>query len=121
MCKHQKLTNMKSVLLLLGIGLITTLVACDKDDSEYSPNCNTPKTFSGDASPVIRNSCATTGCHDNGSNNGPGPLTTYQQVFNARSGIRSSVATGRMPQGSSLSDAQKDAILCWIDGGAPNN
>jgi len=48
-------------------------------------------------------------------------LTTYQQVFNARTSVRSSVASGSMPKGSTLSDAQKNAILCWIDSGAPNN
>jgi hypothetical protein len=26
-----------------------------------------------------------------------------------------------MPQGSTLTTAQKNSILCWIDSGAPNN
>ena len=88
-----------------------------------SSNCSGPaKTFAGDVNPVIQSFCATgSGCHGSGSNNGPGPLLTYLQVFNARSDIRSAVASGHMPPGGGLSETQKNSILCWIDNGAPNN
>lgn len=88
----------------------------------YTPNCTTTKTFSADAAPVFVGVCATnSGCHGNGSGNGPGELSTYTQIFNARSAIRSAVASGRMPKTGTLTNAQKDAVLCWIDSGAPNN
>lgn len=81
----------------------------------------TAKSFSTDANPVIQSTCSTSGCHSSGSHSGPGALVTYTQIFNNRSSIRDDVASGRMPQGSSLTSAQKEAIACWIDQGALNN
>ena len=83
-------------------------------------NCaGSAKSFSNDVNPIIQTFCG--GCHGNGSNAGPGPLVNYTQIFNARNLIRSSVSSGRMPQNGSLTAAQKNAILCWIDNGAPEN
>ncbi len=48
-------------------------------------------------------------------------LTNYTQVFNARTSIRTAVSTGAMPQNATLTAAQKNSILCWIDAGAQNN
>lgn len=103
------------------------VASCSKSSSNSTttpttPDCSTTKTFAGDVAPIISASCATnSGCHASGSTNGPGALTTYTQIFNARSSVRASVANGSMPQGSSLSSSQKNAILCWVDAGAPNN
>ncbi len=80
------------------------------------------KSFTNDVNPIVQNSCATAvSCHGAGSTTGPGPLLTYTQIFNVRAIIRSEVASGRMPLNGSLSATQKNAILCWIDNGAPNN
>jgi len=79
------------------------------------------KSFSANIQPIISSRCAISGCHGAGSVNGPGELTTYQQIFNARSQIRPAVSSGLMPQGSSLTQAQINTIICWIDSGAPNN
>jgi hypothetical protein len=112
---------MKSLIPATLFMALLIAAACKKSEN-YTPDCNTPKTFSGDVSAVIQNTCATnSSCHAAGSNEGPGALTNYQQISNARSGIRRSVADGSMPRNGSLSNAQKDAILCWIDSGAPNN
>lgn len=114
---------MKKLSFLLGI-IVIVLFACSKSSPATTPpalDCGTAKTFSGDVAPIIASSCATGGCHAAGSVNGPGALTNYTQIFNSRASIRSSVASGSMPKGSSLSTAQKNAILCWVDAGAPNN
>ncbi|HEX4875299.1 MAG TPA: hypothetical protein VFV31_01425 [Chitinophagaceae bacterium] len=105
------------------IVFITVSCSKDKDNNGGSSlDCSTvAKSFATDVNPVIQASCNVAGCHATGSGNGPGALTNYTQVFNARTAIRSSVSSGRMPQGSSLSTAQKNSILCWIDSGAPNN
>ena len=80
------------------------------------------KTFSGDVNPIIQSTCATSiGCHSAGSTNGPGELISYQDVFDNRSAIRTAILNGRMPKTGSLSSSQKNAIICWIDSGAPNN
>ena len=84
-------------------------------------DCNTvtAKKFT-DVNPIIQSTCSIASCHAT-SGNGPGALTTYAQIFAARTQIRSSVASGTMPKSGSLSTAQKNSILCWIDSGAPNN
>src|SRR6185369_3069027 len=120
---------MKMKFIFAGLVMIL-FVACSKSSSNSinNPNNNNtvdcsgvPKSFSANIQPITSTRCAITGCHDAGSINGPGPLTTYQQIFNARSAIRSAVATGLMPQGSSLTQSQINSILCWIDNGALNN
>ena len=112
---------------IAGICLLVIFIACSKSSDDNPPAPNTPdcsgaaKTFSSDVSPVIASSCAVSSCHAAGSANGPGALTNYTQVFNARSAIRTAVANGTMPKSGTLSNAQKNAILCWIDNGAANN
>lgn len=117
----------KAFSALVLIILITAFtVSCSKDNGgggSTTVDCNTVtnKAFAADVSPIIQSSCAISGCHASGSTNGPGQLTNYTEVFSARSSIRSSVSSGRMPQTGSLSTAQKNSIICWIDSGAPNN
>ena len=112
---------MKKVIVALT-GLVIILLSCAKGKVNYSPDCSgAAKTFSGDVSSIISSSCATSGCHAAGSGNGPGALTNYSEIFNSRSSIRRQVGNGSMPQNSSLTNSQKDAIMCWIDSGAPNN
>ena len=78
--------------------------------------------FAANVNPVIQNTCATDAtCHGSGSPNGPGPLLNYAQIFAARAQIKASVAAGTMPKVGSLSTAQKNTIICWVDAGAPNN
>lgn len=112
---------MKKVLITIP-SILVLLLACGKSEVEYNADCSTAKSYANDVSPIIQSSCATNaGCHANGSTHGPGPLTTYTQIYNARTSIRTAVANGSMPQNGSLTDAQKNAIICWIDSGAANN
>jgi hypothetical protein len=108
---------------------LVLLIACSKSTDEpvdvpvdRPDPCEVQKTsFVSDIKPVIDASCATSGCHGASSLNGPGPLVTYSQIFNARSEIHSAVSSGRMPLGGNLSASSKSAILCWINNGAPEN
>ena len=117
---------MKKTILALFIGAVT-FTSCSKSSTSTSGtsgvDCSTvTTTFSANVLPLVQTSCNTnSGCHATGSSRGPGALTTYQQIYNNRSSIRSSVSSGSMPQGSSLSSAQKNIIICWIDNGAANN
>jgi len=88
----------------------------------YTPECSgtTPK-FSAEVSPLMLSSCGISGCHGTGSHEGPGPLTTYSQIKNAATSVRSSIVDGSMPQNNTLSTAQKNLIVCWIDAGAKND
>ena len=80
-----------------------------------------PKSFTTDVNPIIQSFCNVAGCHNSGSTNGPGALTNYNQVFTSRIAIRAAIASGTMPQNATLSVAQKNSILCWIDNGALDN
>jgi len=124
---------MKKSLQYLIIVLVATAiaaVACSKGSGESeggatlppSSCASTPAKFSSDVNPIIQGSCASSsGCHGNGSSNGPGALTTFDQIKNAASAIRAAVVSKRMPLSGSLTDAQIQAIACWADNGAINN
>lgn len=116
-----KLNFLKTTFIISSVACI--LFACKKKGADYVPDCSgAPKSFSNEVLPIIQSSCAiNSGCHGNGSNNGVGELLTYTKIFNVRSDIRSAVASGEMPLNGSLTSTEKNAILCWIDGGAPNN
>ena len=116
----------KTFLAMIIIVVLFTTIACSKSNNGgggSSVDCNTVanKAFAADVNPTIQSSCAITGCHEAGSLNGPGALTNYSQVFNARSTIQSAVSAGTMPKTGSISTSQKNSILCWIQSGAPNN
>lgn len=121
----------RQITLLTTACCLFLLYSCSKDGSNNNNNNNsgtldcstvTNKAFAADVNPIFQGTCAAqVACHGSGSINGPGALTTYSAIFNSRNAIRSAVASGAMPKNSTLSTAQKNSILCWIDGGAPNN
>ncbi|HEX7844427.1 MAG TPA: hypothetical protein VF476_01430 [Chitinophagaceae bacterium] len=115
---------MKTIITVV-ICVFLLVVACSKSNNDaVTPpaNCSTTITYAANVSPLIQSFCATnSGCHGSGSFNGPGELLTYQQVFSARSSIRSAVSSGRMPLNTTLSSEQKSTITCWVDNGAINN
>lgn len=88
-----------------------------------SLNCNgVPNKFGADVNPIIQSKCSTDAtCHGAGSQNGPKELLTYPQISAAASSIKIAVANGTMPKNGSLTSAQKNSILCWIEAGALNN
>lgn len=120
----------KLIVVMSRIGIATVwfllayLASCsDSNTVSFVPDCSGVSfTFSTDVSPLISSSCAiNSGCHGAGSTRGPGALITYQQIFNSRNGIKSSVASGRMPRNGSLTANEKNIIICWVDNGAQNN
>lgn len=120
----------KSILVILTVSFIT--IACSKGGDDGgggngggggSVNCTgVPASFSANVNPIIQSTCATdVSCHGSGSAVGPGPLLTYTQISNARIAIKAAVANGTMPKTGTLSTAQKNTIICWVDGGGLNN
>ena len=119
---------MKNVKIAIGLiflmTMMTSYLSCVNDDVESTAtvDCSGVAVTFNEVSSIISTSCATSsGCHGSGSTRGPGALLSYTQIFSARNSIRTSVANGSMPQGSSLSSDDKNAILCWIDNGAQSN
>src|SRR5580765_2641990 len=114
---------MKRIVFILTIGIV--MYACSKSSGGgeviTTPTCTGTQSFTNDVNPIIQASCAISGCHAAGSFNGPGALTTYSQIFNARSLIRTAIANGSMPKTGTLTTAQRNTIICWIDNGAESN
>ena len=124
----------KGILVILAAFIL--IASCSKGGSDDpggggsgggggggSVNCTgVASAFTANVSPIIQSTCATDAtCHGAGSANGPGPLLTYNQIFTARIAIKTAVANGTMPKTGSLTTAQKNSIICWVDAGAPNN
>ena len=88
-----------------------------------SINCTgVASAFAANVNPIIQSTCATDAtCHGSGSLNGPGPLLNHAQISAARVAIKTSVSNGTMPKTGSLTAAQKNSIICWVDAGGPNN
>lgn len=119
---------------IAALCITVMIVACSKSSDDntntgvgggggtFTPDCTgAAKSFTADVSPIITSTCAVSGCHNAGSVNGPGALTNYTQIFNARAAIRTAVANGTMPKTGTITVAQKNAIICWIDAGGTNN
>jgi hypothetical protein len=112
---------MKNIFITIFIVTIT-LIACKKSSTFTSDCSGSNKSFSSDVKSIISTSCATgSSCHGAGSTRGCGPLTTYAEIYSNRNSVSSSVSSGSMPQGSSLSSTQKNNIVCWVNQGAANN
>jgi hypothetical protein len=113
------------LVILLSFFMCLALITCKKEKetvNAYAPDCTgDPKSFAKDVSPVISSSCAKAGCHASGSANGPGALTSHAQISAAKTAIRSAVIEGRMPKDKTLTEGEKNSIICWIDAGAENN
>jgi hypothetical protein len=100
--------------------LIQTSCADNNEVTDIS--CDGVTVLFADVNTIIQSSCTqNSGCHGSGSSRGPGALLTYTQIYNARTSIKSAVASGEMPQGGSLSSDEKNAIICWIENGAQEN
>lgn len=102
--------------LILSLAVVLILLnSCRKKETtsaSYTPTCNgaTPS-FSTSVKPLFQSSCV--GCHSN--------YSTFSQISGSASSIRTTIVNGSMPKGTSLSEEQKNNIVCWIDGGKPNN
>ena len=123
----------KGILVILASFLL--IVSCSKGGSDggggggtgggggSTVNCTgVASAFAANVNPIIQSTCATDAtCHGAGSANGPGPLLTYTQISCASVNIKTAVASGTMPKTGSLTTAQKNSIICWINSGSPNN
>jgi hypothetical protein len=94
-----------------------------------SANAQSTPTFSKDVAPILYKNC--TNCHRDGEI-GPMPLVTYKDARPFARSIAQKVENGTMPpwhaedpthskfsNDRSLSEADKDVILKWARGGAP--
>lgn len=104
---------MNRILALVALSC-TVLISCSKisnSNTSYMPTCTgAVKSYKADVAPIIQSYCS--GCHS---------FSTYNSLYAVRNSVSGQIESGGMPRGASLSAAQKDAIICWINSGAPNN
>lgn len=117
-------------ILLIGL-LISFLVACSSDETDPiggdQLDCSgVTSTFTADVKSIMDNNCATSGCHNSGTQANGIDLSTYDLVKSESSrarflgSIRHESGFNRMPQGANkLSDANIEKIACWVENGAP--
>jgi hypothetical protein len=123
---------MKKATLFTSLFIFSVVIftACSKKDSTpagggggitFSCTGISPK-FAADVQPIITSVCATnSNCHASGSVTSGGPFTNYAEVNAKKSNIRTQILAGTMPKSGTISQAQINAVICWIDSGAPNN
>ena len=120
--------------ILTSLAVFFIIVSCSKGGGGNDPggggsggggtlNCNgVAAAFTANVNPIIQSTCATDAtCHGAGSANGPGPLLTHTQISGASVTIKTAVSSGTMPKTGTLTTAQKNSIICWINSGSPNN
>ena|ERR1700730_5660852 len=116
----------RRIFTLAVIIAMSSLVGCyyDKEELLYpgGSSCQLSAHFTANVNPIIQANCATTpDCHSSGSSTTGGPFTNYTQIKNMSAVIRGQVISGIMPKTGSLTSAQIQTIICWIDAGALNN
>ena len=78
--------------------------------------------FSTDIAPLVKNKCATAGCHDAGTSAGGTVLETYTQIAGVSARIyQRCVIDKTMPTSGPLSTSELATITCWVNAGTPNN
>lgn len=138
---------------LIIIGVFSLLLAScsssstgteDPEDPNPPPEEPTrPVSFADDIQPIFNGNCATSGCHDSGTQESGVNLSSYDAALNStgtqygtkviepgepdNSPLVDKIEPdpqfgSRMPQNTSaLAQSEIDSIRAWIEDGAPNN
>ncbi len=95
---------------------IFAFVSCKKESDSNTTNPPTNGPFFTAAKSLIRSSCAP--CHINGGSQGSTSFDTDANIASKKDRIVARAVTiGDMPQGNSLSTAQKKIITDWVNAG----
>jgi uncharacterized membrane protein len=116
---------MLSIYRWVGIGVVLIFSACNsytpKDQGgQANPNALSAQTtnFATIQSEIIKPNCVM--CHSGTSGNQGGVnLETYASVKTFSSRIKDTIVKGTMPPGRPLAKNQQQALISWIDNGAP--
>lgn len=105
-------------LTLLAFQMMSCEYHVENEDLQ-SGLCN-QVSYSVDISPLIANNCMP--CHNGDGSNPEAPnLTSYASVASMSGLIKEVTQTRRMPKNGTITNAQIEAIRCWVDNGAMNN
>jgi len=122
--------KLHKIFLTAALALPVLLQSCTKDNvSQYSTSgsaCSDTISFSATIQPLILQNCATSGCHDAGTQASGYNFTNHGTIAaNASlmiSAMRWESGVAQMPQGQpQLPDSLIQKFSCWIDQGKQNN
>lgn len=114
--------NFAKVIFVLFV--IALCLSCSSNDDQSNDNTTTNITYNGHIKSLINNNCNS--CHGSPTDNGaPMPLTTYTEVKNAvenRNLInRINNPSNPMPMAGLMTQANRDLVQQWVDGGFLEN
>jgi len=118
---------MVTICISITAGMLLSGCYYDKEALLYHKtaaiDCTTISSkFSTDVAPIMKNKCATSGCHDAAGNAGGTILETYAQVSAAAARINQrAIIDQTMPPAGPLSPSETAVLTCWISAGTPNN
>ncbi|NNE76416.1 MAG: cytochrome c [Pricia sp.] len=99
------------------------LVSCEyhvENEEIVDDSCTPAVSFSAFIRPLIDTNCMP--CHNGDGTEPFAPnLTTYASVESISELVKEVTQSRRMPKEGTLTDAQIEAIACWVDNGALNN
>jgi hypothetical protein len=99
--------------------LLSLLAGCKKTTVTDTPvACDPNISYVNTIKPMLAVDCNTSGCHDDIVITS---LDNYQTLHDGALQVKNSILSGRMPKNKTLSAADKNAIVCWIDSGTKNN
>jgi uncharacterized membrane protein len=106
---------------LIFVAAATCITSCKKTPKVDAAICNALDTkWSTAVNTIVQTKCATKGCHD-GSAKG-GTFTTSQGMAANASDCLSEVSSKSMPKGGvTMTDAERNQVMCWLQDGAPAN
>lgn len=113
---------MKKICLLI-VFIPIFLISCDKDDDDNDmviEECEDTTTYNDDIKPIMEQKCATPACHGGGQSPGDfRELNVVQQYIDAGLLEQRVLIQMNMPPsgGTQLTDAEKAAFECWVEGG----
>lgn len=116
----------KKILLTGIIALVIVLTSCtyEKEELLYpgGTNCQNAASKFAQVKPIFQLKCSSiNSCHGAGSNNKGGEFLTHAQISAKAATIKTVILNGTMPQLGSLTAAELQSIVCWVDGGALDN
>lgn len=108
------------ILLSLAMLLASCEYNVENEDIPVDGVCNTEVSYNTAIRPLINANCMP--CHNGDGTEPFAPdLTTFNAVEGLADLVKEVTQTRRMPIGGSLTDAEINAIACWVDNAAPNN
>lgn len=110
--------------LLVTAALFSVLLfnACKEDDKPEGPDCTLPNvsfSYNSNIKGIIDRHCLS--CHS-GSGPGPDDYRSYEGIkphLDEGHVLQNVVIDKTMPQGGSMTQAERDSINCWIKAGYP--